>query len=92
LIYWYSRDTTVIGVLLNKWFWYGFILFISYLMVSNLPIMSLKFKDFSLKNNIPKIILLVVSIVLAVLLKWMAVPVIFLIYIAVSLAFKKRFS
>jgi CDP-diacylglycerol--serine O-phosphatidyltransferase len=92
LIYWYSRETTVIGVLLNKWFWYGFILFISYLMVSNLPIMSLKFKDFSLKNNIPKIILLVVSIVLAVLLKWMAVPVIFLIYIAVSLAFKKRFS
>jgi CDP-diacylglycerol--serine O-phosphatidyltransferase len=92
LIYWYSNNTTVVGILLNKWFWYGFILGISYLMVSNLPIMSLKFKDFSLKNNIPKIILLIVSIVLAVLLKWMAVPVIFLIYIAVSLTFKKRFS
>ncbi|HET6994814.1 MAG TPA: CDP-alcohol phosphatidyltransferase, partial [Chitinophagaceae bacterium] len=92
LIFWYSGNTTIVGIFLNKWFWYAFILVISYLMVSNLPIMSLKFKDFSLKNNIPKIILLIVSIVLALLLKWLAVPVIFLIYIAVSLAFKKRFS
>jgi CDP-diacylglycerol--serine O-phosphatidyltransferase len=59
-------------------------------MVSNLPIISLKFKDYSLKNNLPKIILLVVSVVLILFLKWLAVPAIFILYIAVSLAFKNK--
>jgi CDP-diacylglycerol---serine O-phosphatidyltransferase len=90
LIYWYSNNETVIDLLLNKWLLYAVVFLLSYLMVSNLPIMSLKFKDFSLRNNIPKIILLVASIVLVILLKWLAVPAIFLLYIAVSLAFKKQ--
>jgi CDP-diacylglycerol---serine O-phosphatidyltransferase len=90
LLYWFTSNMTVIHLFLYKWFWYGFILLVSYLMVSNLPIMSLKFKDFSLKNNIPKIILIVISIVLILLLKWLAVPAIFILYIAVSLAFKNK--
>ena len=90
LIYWYTDNKTIIEILLNKWFWYVFILLISYLMVSNLPIMSLKFKDFTLKNNAPKIILLAVAVVLAIFLKWLAVPAIFILYIAVSLAFKNK--
>jgi CDP-diacylglycerol--serine O-phosphatidyltransferase len=90
LIYWYGDNETAINLLRNKWLLYAVILVLSYLMVSNLPIMSLKFKDYSLKNNIPKIILLVISIVLVLLMKWMAVPAIFLLYIAVSLAFKNK--
>jgi len=90
LIYWYNNNQTVLDLLRNKWLLYGIIALLSYLMVSNLPIMSLKFKDFSLKNNIPKLVLLVISIVLVLLFKWMAVPAIFILYIAVSLAFKTR--
>src|SRR6185503_5653180 len=90
LIYWYSNDPTVVDLMRNKWLMYAIILVLSYLMVSNWPIMSLKFKDFSLKNNIPKIILLVVSIVLVLFLKWLAVPAIFILYIALSLAFKNK--
>ena len=41
-------------ILINKWLIYGIILLLSYLMVSNIPLMSLKFKDSSLKNNMPK--------------------------------------
>jgi CDP-diacylglycerol---serine O-phosphatidyltransferase len=90
LIYWFTANMTVIHLFLNKWFWYGFILLVSYLMVSSLPMMSLKFKDLSLKNNIPKIILLAVSIILILLLKSLAVPILFILYIAVSLAFKNK--
>jgi CDP-diacylglycerol---serine O-phosphatidyltransferase len=90
LIYWYSRGITVVELFLNKWFWYGFILLVSYLMVSNLPIMSLKFKDFSLRNNVPKLILLILAVILGLLLKWIAVPAIFILYIAVSLVFKTK--
>ena len=90
LIYWYNNNQTVLDLLRNKWLLYGIIAILSYLMVSNLPIMSLKFRDFSLKNNIPKLVLLIISIVLAILLKWMAVPIIFVLYIALSLAFKTK--
>lgn len=90
LIYWFTDSLTVTNLFLNKWIWYLVIALLSYLMVSNLPIMGLKFKDYSLKNNVPKIILLVGAIVLVLLLKWMAVPAIFILYIALSLAFKNK--
>jgi CDP-diacylglycerol---serine O-phosphatidyltransferase len=77
-------------VFTNKWFLYAVILVLSALMVSRLPLMALKFKDLSVKNNMSKIILVVLSIIAAVFLQWLAVPVIFILYIIVSLAFKEK--
>lgn len=90
LIYWYADQMWVVELFLNKWFWYGFIVLVSYLMVSSLPLLSLKFKDLSIQNNLPKIILAIITIVAAILLKWMAVPAVFIAYILVSLAFKNK--
>jgi CDP-diacylglycerol--serine O-phosphatidyltransferase len=61
-------------------------------MISSLPIMSLKFKDFKLKNNLPKYILIGVAIISLVILKWLAVPVIFIIYVVLSLLFKNKIA
>lgn len=88
LIYWNVNQQWVIDLLLNKWFLYGLTVLLSYLMVSNLPLMSLKFKDFSLKNNLPKYLLAVVAVVSFLLLKWLAVPVIIVGYILLSLFFR----
>lgn len=90
LIYWHSYNETIISILLNKWFLYGLILAVSWLMVSKLPLMALKFKDFSVKNNLPKIILLLFSIIMIVLFQWLAVPAIFIGYIILSLIFKNK--
>lgn len=90
LIYWYSDNNMITDLLISKWFLYAMIFILSYLMVSNLPLMSLKFKDYSLKNNWPKIILLIISVILIFTLKWLAVPAIFILYIAVSLVFKNK--
>ena len=76
--------------LTNKWVLYVIIVLISWLMVSTLPLMALKFKDFTVKNNIPKIILLVIAIAAAVLLQWLAVPVVFVAYIILSLLYKHQ--
>jgi CDP-diacylglycerol--serine O-phosphatidyltransferase len=92
LIYWNVNEAWVIKLLLNKWFLYAFVLLFSYLMVSNLPMLSLKFKDFSLKNNLPKYVLVVIAIVAIVVLKWIAVPVILLAYVLVSLLFKNKIA
>ncbi len=76
--------------LTNKWVLYVIIAAVSWLMVSKLPLMALKFKDFSIKNNLPKYILVALAIVAAVLLKWLAVPVVFIGYIILSLLYKQK--
>ena len=91
LIYWSSDNTpSLIDLFHNKWVWYALIVVLSWLMVSKLPLMALKFKDFSIKNNLPKIILVLVAILAVVLLKWIAVPIVFIFYIILSLVFKNK--
>ncbi|MEO6548933.1 MAG: CDP-alcohol phosphatidyltransferase family protein [Ferruginibacter sp.] len=76
--------------LINKWVLYVLIIVLSWLMVSNLPIMALKFKDYSLKNNVPKILLVIVALLAIPLLKWLAIPVLFIAYIILSLLLKNK--
>ena len=90
LIYHYETSDFIYNLVLNKWFLYAVIAILSWLMVSSLPMIALKFKDFSLKNNLAKYLLLGIGIIAAILLKWLAVPVIFIAYIILSLAFKNQ--
>ncbi|MEO6316551.1 MAG: CDP-alcohol phosphatidyltransferase family protein [Chitinophagaceae bacterium] len=83
-------DGAVNALIFNKWFLYTVIVVLSYLMVSTLPIMGLKFKDFTFQHNKPKIILLVIALIAAFLFKWMAVPVVFVAYILLSLTLKNK--
>jgi len=90
LIWWNVNEQWVIDLLLNKWFLFGLILVLSYLMVSRLPLMALKFRNFGLKDNMPKYLLFVIAIAAIVILKWLAVPVIVLAYVLLSLLFKPQ--
>lgn len=83
-------DGSINDILFNKWFLYAVILVLSFLMISTLPMIALKFKDRGIKTNLPKIILVVIALVSAILLKWLAVPVVFLAYILVSLTLKNQ--
>lgn len=89
LILHFNTISGVNNLLINKWILYGLILVLSYLMISNIRMMALKFSDFSVKNNAPKLILFVIAIIGAIFLKWLAVPVIFLFYIIISLSTSK---
>ena len=77
-------------LIMNKWFLYGCIVAVSYLMVSNIPMMSLKLQDYTLKNNIPLVILLVIAVLSALFLHWVAVPVVFIAYIIISIINSKK--
>ena len=86
LILHFNTMSSVNNLLINKWFLYALIIVLSYLMVSSVRMMALKFPDYTLKNNIPKITLLVIAIITAIFLQWIAVPVVFLFYILLSLS------
>jgi CDP-diacylglycerol---serine O-phosphatidyltransferase len=92
LIYWNVNEAWVQELLMNKWFLYGVIAGLSWLMVSTLPLMAMKFKDYSVKNNLPRYLLLAIAVVAILLLKWLAVPAIVLAYVIISLLFKNKIA
>ncbi len=78
------------SIIFNRWFLYAVIAVLSGLMISTIPMMGLKFKDFTLRNNIPKLLLVLISVIAALMLHWLAVPVIFIAYICLSLIYKSK--
>jgi CDP-diacylglycerol--serine O-phosphatidyltransferase len=89
LIYWFSNNEWLIKLLQNKWFWYFVIVAVSYLMVSTLPMLALKFKEISLKKLLPFIIMAVIITVAVIIFGWLAVPAAFVAYVILSLLFKQ---
>ena len=77
-------------ILVNKWVLYAITILLSYLMVSNASFMAMKFTKSAAKNNLPKIILVILAVIAAIFLKWLAVPVVFLVYVILSLTTKKQ--
>src|SRR5258706_1705578 len=90
--YYNYYNGSVNNIIFNKWFLYLFILVLSFLMVSRLPMIALKFKDATIKNNLPKIILLLFGLASVIVLKWLTVPIIFIACIIVSLSFKNKLA
>ncbi len=92
LIYWTRNSNWVINLLLNKWALYAIVLLLSYGMISRSPMLSLKFGGKNDPQLLPRLILILSSAIAVILIHWLAVPLIFLFYIIISLAFKKRIA
>jgi CDP-diacylglycerol---serine O-phosphatidyltransferase len=89
LIIWYTHYVGIHQLLINVWVIYAVILIVSYLMISNVPFMAMKFKDLSIRNNLMKFILLGLSLAAILILNWASVPVIFVLYIIFSILAKE---
>lgn len=76
--------------LINPWVLYAIIALLSFLMLTNRRFMALKFKTFSFGSNRMNYMLLAVALASILLLKWMAVPVIFIVYLALSFFSKEK--
>ncbi|PZP48660.1 MAG: CDP-alcohol phosphatidyltransferase [Pseudopedobacter saltans] len=90
LIYWFCNIAKVNELLSNSLFWYALILVVSGLMVSKLPMFSLKFKHFSLKNDWPIVLLAVIAVIGSFTIGWLTVPSVFALYVLFSLFFIKK--
>lgn len=81
----YSSQSLTYMVFTNFYFYLGIAIVFSFLMVSNIPFFSLKFKHYKWKGNEFRWIFLLVSIILLVWLQFFAVPFILLIYMFLSI-------
>ncbi len=73
----------------NSYFLLGITLLISMLLVAEIPLLSLKFKNFSWKNNQSRFLLILISVLLIIWLQISAIPLILVSYVLISLIFKK---
>ncbi len=83
LIIWYQYFG-VQQYFINTVVLYAVIVVVSYLLVCNHSFMAFKFKNYSVKENAVKYALIVISVVCILTLKWLAVPVIFILYLVFS--------
>ena len=85
LVQMYTEIDVVKDMIDNNYFLIGVTILFSYLMNAEFPLFSLKFKNYSLKKNLFKYILLAISLVLIITLQYLAVPIIIISYILLSI-------
>jgi len=85
LIIVYSDIDVAVNLAQNKYVLIAITIIFSVLMNTELPLFSLKFKNFSLKDNLLVYTFLIASLILIVLLHFVAIPIIIVIYILLSL-------
>lgn len=85
LILKYSSIEILENLLHNNTFLIAISFMLTYLMNSNIHLFSLKFKNFSLKENYIRYIFLFLSIMLVLIFKFLSIPIIIITYIIISL-------
>lgn len=90
LIYWFTSSVWLIDLFHNIWWWYAVIFIISWLMISSLPMLALKFSDLRWQKMLPFLILVVIILLSAFIFGWLSVPIAFLSYVILSIIFKRK--
>lgn len=80
----YSSSLIMLDVLTNTWLLLAITFFSAYILNAEIPLFSLKVKDFSLDKNKLTFGFLAVSIVLLLFLQYTGVPLVILLYVLLS--------
>ncbi|TPG40141.1 CDP-alcohol phosphatidyltransferase family protein [Flavobacterium pectinovorum] len=80
----FSDSLIILEVLTNQWVLLVIILCSAYILNAEIPLFSLKVKKFNLKDNALQMVFLLVSIVMVLLLHYIAIPLIIIFYVLLS--------
>ena len=76
-------------LLLNKWVLLGVTLLSAYILNAEIPLFSLKVKNFSVKGNMLQIVFLAISVLLLVFFQYLGIPMLILTYVLISAIYNK---
>ena len=80
----YSDNQFFIDLVQNNYFLIGVTIVLSYLMNAEIPLFSLKFKTFGIKENLLKYVFLVSSIIMMLTLEVISIPLVIILYVLLS--------
>ena len=90
LIQEYSTIEPIQNLVSNHYFLILVIVLLTYLMNAELPLFSLKFKEYSIKNNFIKYLFLLISLVMLLTLQFVSIPLIIAFYVCLSVVSNRR--
>ncbi|MFC0776700.1 CDP-alcohol phosphatidyltransferase family protein [Flavobacterium sp. HJSW_4] len=85
LVILFSDSLMVLEILTNQWVLLVITLCSAYILNAEIPLFSLKIKKFSFKENALQIVFLIISVLMVVLLQYMAIPLIIAFYVLLSI-------
>jgi CDP-diacylglycerol--serine O-phosphatidyltransferase len=80
----YSDNQFFIDLVQNNYFLIGVTLVLSFLMNAEIPLFSLKFKSYGVKENLLKYVFLVASIIMILTLEFISIPLVIILYVLLS--------
>lgn len=75
---------------MNQYVLLGLSVVLCYILVAEIPLFALKFKNLSWRENNVRFIFLILSIPLLLILKFAAIPIIILLYVLLSVVYKSK--
>ena len=84
LIQQYSNIEFAQNLIANNYFLIGITILLTYFMNAEIPLFSLKFKEYSIKNNLMKYLFLVASLLMIIFLQYISIPLIIILYVVLS--------
>lgn len=81
----YFDSLMVFDILTNQWFLLAIALFSAYILNAEIPLFSLKIKDFTFKKNAIQIVFLSLCILLLVFFQYLAIPLVIVTYVLLSI-------
>lgn len=84
LIIRFQPEVWIQTIILNEWFLIGLTILSCYLLNAEIPLFALKFKTWGFAENKIRYIYILLTIVLIIALKFMAIPCVILLYILMS--------
>ena len=71
-------------LLQNIWILYGIVILLCYLMVAEIPMLSMKFKNLQMGQNWPRLLLILLAVAGIPVLRFATVPFVFICYVLLS--------
>jgi CDP-diacylglycerol--serine O-phosphatidyltransferase len=85
----YSDSLVLLEILSNYWVLLGITLFSAYILNAEIPLFSLKIKDFTFKKNALQIVFLALCVLLLVFFQYLAIPLVIVTYVLLSVVNNK---
>lgn len=80
----YSDSLVILEILTNQWVLLAISLFSAYILNAEIPLFSLKIKDFSFKKNALQIVFLSLCVLLLIFFQYLAIPLVIVTYVLLS--------
>lgn len=80
----YSDSLVILEILSNHWILLAITLFSAYVLNAEIPLFSLKIKDFTFKKNALQIVFLSLCVLLLIFFQYLALPLVIITYVLLS--------